>query len=75
MSDCHVHQQFMWRMLEKQNKTDYVIGILVDWNDANEDHMWQEMAGLSQPMGLLGKIRLFATEEDAAFYRLARMER
>ncbi len=75
MSDCHIHQQFMWRMLEKQNKTKYVIGILVDVNDSNEDHMWQEAAGLSHPMGLLGKIRLFATEEDAAFYRLARMER
>lgn len=73
ITDCHIMQQSMWRMLEKQNHTEYVIGILIDINNQEEDHLWQEAAGLGRPMGILGKLRLFASEDDAAFYRLARM--
>lgn len=73
ITDCHIMQQSMWRMLEKQNNTEYVLGILINVNAPDEDHLWQEAAGLSRPMGILGKLRLFASEDDAAYYRLARM--
>lgn len=73
LQDCDVHQKWIWQMLEKQNKTEYVIGILATDNYPDEDHLWQEQAGLDQPMALLGRVRLFASEADAAVYRLARM--
>lgn len=63
----------MWRMLERQLKTTFVVAFIVEAHFPEEDHLWQENAGLLLPMGILGRIRLFSSEEDAAFYRLARM--